>query len=251
MKKIEFFSSIDGLADLNPVILAKDHRPAWIAKCKEDYVDFKERTDGLRGTHTFRCPAIFEIMQEGYLLTAPWDVIIETEFGKAQDFKWTVPDAELATLMDVPLVISHKEAARFIPVPKGALNTIVKIATPWHVVVPDNLKLLILPLSYDDNTEYQSVPGLFDPGHSSEINVQLRWFQLNGRTVIKAGTPLAHIIPLSEKKYKLVVRDASSWDKLWLKKRKLFHNYSFAPIRKKIKELYISHWKNRNATRQN
>jgi hypothetical protein len=243
MKKIEFFSTIDGMTDLSPIIEAKDYRPAWVAKCREDYVDFKERTEGLRGVHAYRCPAMFEIMQEGFLLTAPWDIIIETEPGKMWDFKWTVPDAELANLMDVPLVVSHKEAAQHIPVPKGALNTIVKIATPWHVVVPDNLKLLVLPLSYDDNVEYYSVPGLFDPGHSSEINVQLRWFNNNGRITIKTGTPLAHVIPLSEHKFELVVRDANERDKLWLKKRKLFHNYSFAPIRNKIKELYIKHWK--------
>jgi hypothetical protein len=244
-KKIEFFSTIAGLADLFPIVYARNNLPNWVDACRQNYKVAAAKNGGnARFPHTYRCPGIFEILGEGFLVTMPWDVTIETN-GDPWNFKWTLPDDELTSLMNVPgvpLINSHAEAASMLPVPPGAMPTIIKIVTPWHVVAPAGVKFLVLPLSYSETFEFEHVPGILDPGLSSEINFLLRWYVLNGVHKIKAGTPIAHIIPISEKSYELICRDATAWDKLWVEKRKFLINFSFTVQRKRLKDAFKAHF---------
>lgn len=242
MKKIEFFSSIDGVADVFPIIPAEDKLPDWVNACRQDF-KVKAMQSNNRFLHTYRCPGIHEILTTGYLVTMPWDVIIETN-GDPWNFKWTVPDVELATLMgDTPIIVPHNETAVHLPVPPNALSSIIKLATPWHIKTPNNIKLLVLPLSYTNTFEYQHVPGILEPALSTEINIMLRWFVKNGTVKIKAGTPVAHLIPLSDEKFNLECRDANAWDKLWIQKRRYLQNLSFSVNRLKLREAYKAHFK--------
>lgn len=241
MKKIEFFTTIPGLASACPITPARSYAPSWAHAMREDYKrQSKGRID--RINHTYRCPGIFDLLRTGYLISMPWDIIIETN-GDPWNFKWTVPDGTLSELMnEVPLVQSHSEAAKMLPTPPGAMSTIIKLNTPWHLKAPKDLKFLILPLSYTDEFAYEHVPGVLDPALSVEINLLLRWYKTDGVFKIKAGTPLAHIIPLSGEQYELVCRDADTWDKLWLQKRKFLNNFSFVLRKNKIIEGYNDHY---------
>jgi hypothetical protein len=127
------------------------------------------------------------------------------------------------------------------PVPPGALNSIVKINTPWHIKVPKNIKFIVLPVS-DDDQVFQQVPGILDPSVSTEINFQLRWYKQKGMYRIKAGTPMAQIIPLSEEKFELICRDANAWDNIFLQKRKYLNNFSFVLNRKIMQKVYRKHY---------
>jgi hypothetical protein len=60
--------------------------------------------------------------------------------------------------------------------------------------------------------------------------------------LIKAGTPLAHFIPISEEKFNLVCRDATENDKKWLRKRNFFNNFTFKLKRNLIKDFYHKHF---------
>jgi hypothetical protein len=244
MKKIEFFSYVQGVADTFPVIHARNKMPTWVDQVRQHYkVTAARLKDHGRFPHLYRCPGIFEILGEGYYVTMPWDVIIETK-GDPWNFKWTIPSEELSELMGgIPLVVPHKEASELMPTPTGSLSTIIKISTPWHIKAPPGLKFLVLPVSYPDTFEFEHVPGILDPGVSSEINLQIRWYVTNGIHTLKAGTPIAQIIPLSEKTYEMICRDATSWDNLWVTKRRFLNNFSFSVQRKKLKEAYESHFK--------
>ena len=244
MKKIEFFSYVQGLADTFPVIPARNKMPQWVSQVRQDYkVSAARLRDNGRFPHLYRCPGIFEIMAEGYYITMPWDVMIETN-GDLDNFKWTVPSEELSDLMGgIPPITPQQAAAALMPIPPGAMSTIIKISTPWHLVAPPGIKFLILPVSYPDTFEFEHVPGILDPGLSSEINFQILWYVTNGKHIIKAGTPMAQIIPLSEKTYDMVCRDATTWDNLWVTKRRFFNNFSFAVQRKKLKDAYEAHFK--------
>jgi hypothetical protein len=244
MKKIEFFSYVQGVADTFPVIHARNKMPTWVDQVRQHYkVTAARLKDHGRFPHLYRCPGIFEILGEGYYVTMPWDVIIETK-GDPWNFKWTIPSEELSELMGgIPLVVPHKEASELMPTPPGAMATIIKISTPWHIKAPPGLKFLVLPVSYPDTFEFEHVPGILDPGVSSEINLQIRWYVTNGIHTLKAGTPVAQIIPLSEKTYEMICRDATSWDNLWVTKRRFLNNFSFSVQRKKLKDAYETHFK--------
>ena len=97
---------------------------------------------------------------------------------------------------------------------------------------------MFMPLPYPDSFDYESVTGILDPAESSELNIQLNWYKEEGEVLIKAGTPLMYILPISEKEYNVVSRDATEKEMNWIKKRRYFNSFSFTPIRSKVKTLY-------------
>jgi hypothetical protein len=242
MKDIIFFSSIEGVADACPVLLANQTIPKWANLAKDNYInDKKDRKD--RFNHIFQCPGIFDLYNYGFVVTAWHDFIIKTEYNK-EGFAWKIPNEEISLLMgSVSVIGTHQQGiSDIIPKRPTALNQIIKINTPWHVIAPKGIKFISIPIAYPDTFEFDSHIGILDPGTSSEINIQLNWNVKDGETLIKAGTPLAHFIPISEEKFNLVCRDATENDKKWLRKRNFFNNFTFKLKRNLIKDFYHKHF---------
>jgi hypothetical protein len=245
MKKIEFFSSIPGVSETFPIIPSKEIMPRWVADCRENYKTKLPLMHNVRSPHTYRCPGIFDILKEGYYVTLPWDVTIETR-GDSDNFKWIVPSSELSELMgDTPLVLSHTAAGANMPKRQGEMNGLIKLNTPWQFKMPKGMKLLMLPLSYSETLEFEHVPGILDPGYSTDISLMIRWYKPSGSYTIKAGTPIAHLIPLTDQKLGFECRDANAWDNLWIQKKKFLNNFSYVVQRNKIKDAYNRHWSNK------
>ena len=243
MRTIKFFSTLPGVADAYPVIEANQYRPNWVAAARESYLKAMEEADGDRISHLYRCPGIFDLMQTGYIVKMPWDVIIETR-GDGSDFKWTIPTSDLPRLFNSPLVNGHMEAdiAQALPNRPNTLRSIVKFNLPWHVVTPPGVKLLIVPLPYPDTFDFEHTTGILDPGFSTEINAQLWWKVILGKVTVRAGTPLMQIIPLSEEKFNLVVDTATEKEIAWVKKKEYLHNLSFVMKRGLMKAMYLKHF---------
>jgi hypothetical protein len=119
---------------------------------------------------------------------------------------------------------------------------IVKINTPWNIIAPKGVKFLMMPITYPDSHEFENAIGILDPGISCEINFQLWWNVKDGETLLKAGTPMVHLIPLSPELYDVVCRDMTEHDKTWINKQKYLQNFSFRPKRNLIKEFYYKHF---------
>lgn len=242
MKKIEFYSTVPGLPDLYPIEEAKDAMPNWAKAARDSYIKRKNQSLG-RMSHIYQCPGIFDLYKQGYVIPMWHDVIISTN-GNPDEFTWTVPTSDLAELRpDVNIIENQSNGVGSVmPIKPWSLNTLLKINTPWHVVAPRGVKLLMIPIAYPDKFEFESAIGMLNPGHSNEINIQLYYNVQKGDVLIKAGTPLAHIIPLSEKQYELVCREMNGIDKLWQAKKKYFTAATFKLKRNTIQDLYYKHF---------
>lgn len=245
MKKITFFSTAPGLNDLFPIIAAADYRPNWVKSMRAAYKEKYKAADGDRFTHVYRCPGIYDVMKTGFVVRMPWDVMIET-YGDGKNFKWTLPSTDLQYVMKTTFVAGHSgSGADIIPNKEHSLQTIIKFNTPWYVIVPKDIKFLVIPIPYPDSHEFESVHGLLDPSISAEINFQIRWNKLNGKHIIRAGTPMCQLIPLSTEKFELEVRDATDHDLAWIQKRNYFFNFGFLYKRNIIKEMYEKYFNRR------
>ena len=242
MKKIEFVSKIPGVVDLYPIVEAKDCLPRWAESARNNYIQNKKTQQG-RFNHIYQCPGIFDLMTQGYIVPMWHDVIISTN-GNPDEFGWTVPTSEILELNTDTDIIENQTngLGSLMPIKPWSLNTLIKINTPWNIIAPKNVKLLILPIAYPDRFEFESSIGILDPGYSNEVNIQMFYNVAKGDVTIKAGTPLAQIIPLSERDFTLICRDMNNWDKLWLQKKKYFENATFKIKRNKIKDLYHKHF---------
>lgn len=239
MRKVIFFSTIDGVAETFPIIKAIDYSPAWVKKARDSYVEKKAESQGTHFIHVYRCPGIFELMSSGFIVTMPWDVMIDT-YGDGERFKWTLPSSDLVDMMPVPFVSAHSPdgIAEHLPTRPGSLKTVIKFNTPWHIVAPKDVKFIIIPIPYSEDFEFESFSGILDPGVSNEINIQLRWNVLNGKHIIKAGTPMYQIVPLTNEKFDLEVRTATNEDKQFLMKKRYIFNLGFTFKRSLLKQAY-------------
>ena len=242
MKKIEFYSKVAGLPDMFPIVAAKDALPKWAKAARDSYVKKKEQTAG-RINHIYQCPGIFDLFNHGYVIPMWHDVVITTN-GNPDAFTWTIPSTDLTEFDQETSIIENQTngLGSVLPIKPWSLNTLIKVNTPWHVVAPRGVKFLVIPIAYPDSFEFESSIGILDPGYSNEINIQLYYNVHKGDVLIKAGTPLAHIIPLSEQNFELVCREINSIDKLWLAKRKYFNSATFAIKRNIIKDSYYKHF---------
>lgn len=242
--KIIFFSTSPGVADLFPVMPAVNHRPNWTHNVKESFKQTHREAKGDRFTHLYRCPGIIDIMKMGFIVTLPWDVMIETN-GDGKSFKWTLPSTDLQHVMNSQFVSAHNDQATgFLPHKPYSLKTIIKLNTPWYIVAPKNLKFLVIPVAYSEENDFEAMPGILDPGISAEINFQIRWNRLQGSKVLKAGTPMCQLIPISEKSFDYEVRDANEKDLGWIQKRNYFFNFSFTHKKNIMKSMYEKYFKN-------
>jgi hypothetical protein len=239
--KIEFFSTIDGLAEAVPIIPAKDYKPNWMKRAREDYKRKIETAEG-RMDHIYQCPGIFDLTKVGYIIPMWHDVLIETT--GTGDFKWTVPTTDVMDLSEGKDIISRQVTGveTLMPVRPWTSGALLKINTPWHVVAPKGVKFLMIPIAYPDSFELESSTGILDPGVSSEINIQAYCNIPRGKFQLKAGQPLAQLIPLSERQFDLDVRNANEKDLKWIKKSKFLMNYTFKQQRNIVKEIYYKYF---------
>lgn len=181
----------------------------------------------------------FDLMSQGFIMPMPWDVSIETK-GDGIHFAWSFPSEDLQEIFKPPLITGHfsETMAKHLPVKPGSLSTIIKLNTPWHVIAPADVKFLMMPMPYPDTFEFENAMGILDPGISSEINFQLRWNILDGIHTLRAGTPMAQLVPLTTEKFKLVVRNGTAKDLEWIEKRNYLNTCTMAIKRPMVQNLY-------------
>jgi hypothetical protein len=242
MKTIKFFSTVPGLAETIPIFPAKDLNLNWINKARQDYIESLKSKKGSL-LHIYQCPGIFDLFTTGYVIPMWHDIIITTN-GDERNFQFTIPTPELNNLLEGKDVIGKQETGvdTLIPSKPWACQSLLKINTPWHIVAPRGVKFLMIPIAYPDTFEFESCIGMLDPGYSSEVNVQTFWNIKKGEYFLKAGTPLAQLIPLSTENFKLECRDATAYDRLWLEKLKYFKNFTFKLKRNVVKDAYLKHF---------
>jgi hypothetical protein len=103
----------------------------------------------------------------------------------------------------------------------------------------------MLPIAYPDNFDFTATAGILDPAIDTQVNFQMFWNATEQETVIKAGTPLGHLIPLTEKRYEWTQRTTNQKDRDWIVKLISAYASSFwhTTMRGKIGEMYNKYWK--------
>ena len=243
--QIKFVSKVKGIADLFPVIKASEYKRKWVNEVIKDYKDNHKESQ-----HIMRCPGIFSLLNEGYIFTTWHDVIIKTKKG-VQGFSWQIPmSRDNKEIFFVPEIIETQteDITKWFPKKEGQTDTFIKLNSPINVIAPKGIRLLVSPIPYPEQFDFECVSGILNPLDSTEINIQLKWFKEDGEVLIKAGTPIAHLIPLynTDEKIEIVNRDANEKELAFIDKSTKLQILTFGlhKYRQKIKNMYKQYFYN-------
>lgn len=191
---VRFYSLEPAVADLFPVITAHSLKRSFLDPERKK-AQSKCPVSGLLSSAN--CPGITNIAHSGYILTAPADFTITTTTADAS-FAWEVPYQ--FDFCGHKSYIDKHDARQTYPLLNNSettLHEIVKVETPWRFKASDDIVLLQLPVTYNNESRFTPATGILDPKYGHVLNVQLFWHALNAETFVKAGTPLVQYIPMS------------------------------------------------------
>tara|TARA_B100000470_G_C19686128_1_gene344315 strand:+ start:62 stop:805 length:744 start_codon:yes stop_codon:yes gene_type:complete len=243
-EKIEFFNGEPGIIDNYPIIEAKNLKLKWVESAKKDFQNLvKVGADKIPGfNHMTRCPGIFDMFKYGYIVFLHKDLLIKPHEESFESLL-AGENQGLPELSKIVAVDNH--SLSLLAKPPWASNFAIKISTGWHVIAPKGVKFIMLPIAYPDTYEFTSTIGIVNPSIETQINFQLYWNGIKEETLIKAGTPLGQLIPLSEKKYEMVQREMNQRDHDWIVRQEsaYFSTFWRNTMRKKVQNMYNKFWK--------
>ena len=200
-EKIRFTNLIDGVVANYPLIRASKLNRPWLKEptreFKESYTKLKSGCPftGTRPRNIAKCPGIQSLFNTGYILVAPYDFRVVTNNDRSTiEINLPFQHSELgfAPVATHQADVLHK----YCPAPHNTLDSILKIDGGWQVTAPDDVVFWMTNLHYTEEQRFSSVTGILDPRDSTKLISQLYWHVLDGTEIIKAGTPLTHIIPM-------------------------------------------------------
>jgi len=210
--KVKFHCLIPGVAETMPIIEARDYKHPWVDKAHQEYNNARKNPNwGMeRSTHTARCPGIFTLQRHGWIQRAWQDFTIET-FQGSDEFVWSSPlDQKKYCEVTGDYISAHpkEQLANYMENWRAdTLKTVIKVQSPWRCEIPKGYRLLEMSVPYADEKRFSVAPGFSsnDMGYA-QMNVQMLWHVTKGKTLIKAGTPLAQYILVPEESFDMEIK---------------------------------------------
>jgi len=211
MGKIRFTNSISGILEDYPIVSASKVKRTWMAEPNKKY---KQKLEELKSNCPFspqfytsnqigtfiknisRCPGLTNLFHTGYILVSPFDIRINTN-GDGKSINVNIPFSH-SQLGFAPVACHQPEVLhQYCPPPHNTNESIIKVDAGWQVgKCRRDVVFLVTNLHYTDERRFTSVTGILDPLESTKVISQLYWHVNEGTEIIKAGTPLTHIIPM-------------------------------------------------------
>jgi hypothetical protein len=223
---VRFYSVDAGVAELQPWIPAAKLHRKWRTAALKNTASKEKRCPYLRVTklwermsaelrgddsipelyeHAVTCPALRDVMDSGYVLKCPADILIKTD-GTGVNFQW-ISQMRFCTQTGGPgnpgkYVSAHipeqtEGVRQLVNQQKDVLDWTIKLELPWRVQAHPDIVFIQMPIPYWDEDRFTPPTGVVDPSYSYEINLQLFWHKIEeGEYLIKAGTPLCQWVPV-------------------------------------------------------
>ena len=219
--KIHWWSVIEGLEKVAPIVPAKEYVPDWWKKV-ERMIDNKLDNKG-----TVRnCPSFPEYITQGFVVPLWCDLHLEVHHDS---WKWKSPE-KLFTFNNHPGEQFRDWLPKHV---QDNTSMVLKPNCPWRVKTPPGWSVWQLPMIYHYNPVFETLPGIIWSDIHHEINQQMLIKQY-GEFFIPRGTPLAMYVPYERNKYTYDVSGPNVKNAAWA-------NTAHLHVRSKFKGGYKLH----------
>ena len=194
-KNIEFIKTLDSYPDLYTPCPASEMLPDWYKKMTPYRSEENSFNPDIKMSTIKKCMPVFDSISSGYLIKLHSDIsVISTKDGYL--YKTSNPKTEEV------LQFHSKLQADSYPKDLSMYASLPKIVNHWGIKTPKGYSCLIVPPSHHDNI-INILPAIVDTDrYNSPANLP---FLINGvgfSGIIKAGTPIAQIIPFKRESWK-------------------------------------------------
>lgn len=193
MNKVVFTDTI-GVDEQYAPVPATKVLPDWY-KNTPDYVDGERLIKDGQTPHTIKkCIPVFDAMTAGYILKTYVDVQVTQRDGLPY-YEW--PNHGAITFHPVRQAPEHP-SRNDAPYPKWS--------NPWSISTPRGWSSLILPPMHNPNGVFSILPGLVDTDtYTAPINFPFTLDDVSWEGLIPAGTPMAQIVPINRKSWRMSI----------------------------------------------
>lgn len=221
--KIQMFHRIEGMTNIFPPVMGNEYMPEWVETAREQFNNLpeKEKVDKFS---VLKCPGIFELFSKGFYVPLPYSVDLQVKDEKNLSYSHSsfdpknipadIYDETKGYFADIMKVVIHDAygVAEHLPFKEGQFKGIINLKTGWTIVSP--VPVMFLPVPYADNTDYEGSIGILDTRKNGNVNAQL---YLNAKKcTINAGDHVMFIVPMTDQKWELDVREMTKKDKMFL-----------------------------------
>jgi len=184
--------------EIYPITATTELQYEWVKKIRE--LKRSDEDPLFKQTFAHICSGLTGIKRQGWVIRAWHDVMITTN-GDGKSFQWNTPAKMESPLPDPPIgCFDSEQYADHVDFPhETSLKTLIKFHTGWRYHAPKGWGLMMINLDYTEENRFTVYAGVLEPKRSTEVNVLVRWHVKNGQELIKAGTPLAQLIPVKIK----------------------------------------------------
>ena len=197
-----------GIEETMPIIPVGEHKYNWIKKAAQ----YAKQKNKLHDTTTMKCPAIFQFRNKGFILRAPYDILLtiesdlkyrwNTSYDTTIHLQGTQP--EVHQIAQKQAVTHHDTNALYDFMsswPKDTMKIILKLNLPWTLRIPKGYDVLMTDPFYKDDDRFTVCTGMFESTMGiGLLTVPVKWHSTQGEYLIKAGTAIAQLIPIKKEK---------------------------------------------------
>ena len=200
--QITWWSSVDGLEKVAPILPAKEFIPDWFKNIERS----EDSTPITKGTVKV-CPSFPEFFAQGYVVPLWCDLQINVG---AEGFEWHTSDKKFSFEIH-----GNNQFRDHVPehVRKNS-SLVLKTVCPWRVKTSPGYSLWQMPMYYNYNSLFEVLPGIIWSDILHEINQQML-IKKYGIFTISRGTPLAVYIPYKREKYDFTIRKNDDETRGW------------------------------------
>tara|TARA_R110000803_G_C11900149_1_gene311986 strand:+ start:67 stop:822 length:756 start_codon:yes stop_codon:yes gene_type:complete len=204
--KIKFYGSDLLDVDLAAPRSANKFTPDWFKKMPSflDVSGNKKTTSaltegGIVGNATIKkCVPVLDAFGFGYIIPMPFDCLI-TKRADGLEFGWRF---EGCVGLDGFLSSHSEEQVKGCPMSSGSNDKMFyKVQNPWHIETPTGYSCLITAPLNRKELPIQILSGVVDTDHYHTVNFPFILNLDEGEHLIKAGTPIAQVIPFKREKW--------------------------------------------------
>jgi hypothetical protein len=189
---INFYTDKAHVFNYFPVVEAKKTLPSWFKELPRPYFNSPEDSH----SNIKLCPGIMDYYTSGFLVPLWSELYLKIGKAGETNYAWQYSDQQSA-------LVSHSPHMYGNVLPETEYQHL-KLTSPWMVTCEEDIEFIIKQPDwrFDINDNIHISSGFLNFKYQPTLNVNLfvKREKEDSEIMLKQGTPLLHIVPLTERK---------------------------------------------------